>query len=211
MSKRTAPPPPDASAAGAAAAPDVAAVRKRLLALGYRELFLRADTAEVDTLAADAPALEALVRAPDENAQARFLAAEILFLRAPGFPPAELKAPLAALYAQALAQTSRETGTWKLMANQWGMLYDGNDAGLVGGHLLALGAEAVPALRGLLDDREHVLYEGSRNATTGNDRMYRIKDVAAWYLGRLTGKPVPYHVDLAARDREIAKLVKALP
>lgn len=208
MSKRTANPPPAAPGPQA----DRAALRRELLSLGYRDLFLRLDHGAADRLWTDsAAALEALVRDPDEDAQARFLAAELLFLRRPDFPPVDLRPLLAPVYAEALAQSATPVGPWRLVANQWGLLWAGDDTGTVGRHLLALGADAIAPLRPLLDDGRRVLYEGSREATSGNARAYRIKDVAAYYLGRLVGKPVRFHQDHAARDREIAALSESLP
>ena len=185
---------------------------RKLVARGYRELFLRMDRSEAKALwSSSRPELEALIRDPAADHQARFLAAEISFVEQPGFPPPDLRAVLAPLYAEAMAQTSRTSGTWQLMANQWGLLYQGDSVGELGTHLLALGSDAVAALRPLLGNAEHVLYEGSRNATTGNARMYRVKDIAAYYLGRLANHPVTFHDDLAARDREIDRLAKAVP
>lgn len=199
-----------AAPASPAAAPT--GVSRKLLEAGYRELFLRMDHKAVDELWASAAAeLDALVRDPGQDHEARFLAAEILFLKAPGFPPPDLRPVLAPLYAEALAQTGRQTGRWRLMANQWGLTYAGDDVGALGPHLLALGDDAIAALRPLLDNAEPVLYEGSRDATTGNARGYRIKDLAAYYLGRLTGTAVAYHPTPAERDREIARLAQRLP
>lgn len=205
----TKPTPPTAPDAGGG---DLAAVSRKLRSLGFRELFLRMDEDQVDALWRDAPAeLAALVRDPGQDLQARFLAAEILFRKQPGFPPADLRAVLAPVYAEALAQTGRQTGAWRLRANQWGLLYQGDDVGPVGRHLLVLGRDAVPALRALLDHREHVLYEGSQEATLGNSLLYRINDIAAYYLGRLVSRPVVFHRALPDRDAEIQRLVEALP
>lgn len=59
--------------------------------------------------------------------------------------------------------------------------------------------DAIPALVKLLDDATIVDWQPS-------GYMYWIKDFGAFYLGRITGKPIPFHEDLAARDREITLL-----
>jgi hypothetical protein len=182
-----------------------AAVAKKLVALGYRELFLR-DDAEVDALwRSSADELAALAGDAGQDAQARFLAAEILFARAAGFPPVEMRATLAPVYAAALAGTAGASETWRLRGNQWGLMYRGDSVGSVGKHLLALGADAVAALRPLLGDRGALLYDGSQEATLGNSLEYRIKDAAAYFIGRISGVPVVFHRAAAERDAEIAK------
>ena len=101
------------------------------------------------------------------------------------------------------------TGGW-VAGNAWGLLYDLEDVGPSGRHLLALGEAAIPALLGLIDRTEVVLYEGSEEATIGNDRAYRVKDVAAYFVARLSGRPLGFHPDPAARDRAIEVLVAAV-
>jgi len=194
------------------AAGDLAGLSRKLLELGFRDLFLRMDEDQIDALwTASAADLARLVRATGEDPQARFLAAEILFRKHPGFPGADLRPVLAPIYAEAVAQTGRTTGPWQLRGNQWGFLYQGDDVGPLGRHLLALGADAAAALRPLLDNRDHVLYEGSQEATLGNSLMYRVNDVAAYYLGRLVSRPVAFHRDLKDRDAEIQRLARSLP
>ncbi len=208
----TTPPPPAAPDAGVTvAAADLPALAKRLEQLGYLELFQRMDTHELDAVwTTSGAALDPLVRAADQPGLARFLAAEILYARAPGYPPADARAALAEVYAAAMTQSGR-TGTWRLAGNLWGLAYVDDDVGTAGAHLLALGRDAIPALRGLLTGTDVIVYEGSEEATIGNDQAYRVKDLAAYYLGRIVGAPVTFQRDPRARDREIAKLERSLP
>jgi len=90
-------------------------------------------------------------------------------------------------------------------------LYEHEDEGTVGITFLALGKTAIPALSKLLDDeRTHLRYEGSEDAVVGNGYGYRIKDFAAYYIGRILGKPLKYHRDLTDRNAQIDKLRKEL-
>jgi hypothetical protein len=112
---------------------------------------------------------------------------------------------IAEVYAHALEQNL--TG----MANSWGLLYELDDAGPVGIRFVMLGEAAVPALVRLLDNAgAPLIYDGSKEATVGNAYHYRIKDFAAFYLGRIRRIPVTFHRELAERDQEIARLEQQL-
>ncbi len=150
-------------------------------------------------------ALEALAKDPDAPERARFLAAEVLFAHDPRLA-AGLGMPLiAALYASALAKGYVQP------ANAWGLLWESDDVGQAGARFLALGPAAIPALTALLDDATIVdTYEGSEEATIGNRAGFRVKDFAAYYLGRITRHRVPFHREHAKRDREIARLQQFL-
>jgi hypothetical protein len=149
--------------------------------------------------------LESVLNDPRAPGRARLIAAEVLFAKDFSFIDRTNHDRLALLYAEALVK--RYTGH----ANAWGMLWDGNDAGQVGGRFIVLGNDAIPALVTLLEDGSVVdWYAGSEDATVGNGHKYRIKDFAAFYLGRILGKPIAFHVDPAERDREIATLRGAL-
>jgi hypothetical protein len=137
--------------------------------------------------------------------RARLIAAEVLFAKDFSFIDRTSHDGLARLYGEALVH--RYTGH----ANAWGLLWDGNDAGPVGGRFLLLGHAAIPALVALLDDPTVVdWYAGSEDATVGNGHRYRIRDFAAFYLGRILARPVAFHAEPAARDREIAALRTAV-
>ncbi|MBK9033131.1 MAG: hypothetical protein IPL61_17985 [Myxococcales bacterium] len=201
-----------AQAGSGSAALDGAAVARQLLRLGYLELFQRADDRAIASLYPGAAAqLAALAGDPMVDPHARFLAAEILFVRQPGYPAPALRPALAEVYAIALGRTYGQVrGGW-LPANAWGLAYDLDDVGASGRHLLALGPAALPALRTLLDRAEVVQYEGSEDATVGNARGYRVKDLAAYFIARLAGRPLAFHPAPADRDRAIASLIASLP
>jgi hypothetical protein len=173
----------------------------RLTSLGYVRLFEQPDETALESIWHEASAPESLVALtydPDTPALARFLAAEILF-RMNGLPPsAESKKQLAAIYATALAQNLTET------ANPWG-LPDALD-GPVGEHLLELGDNAVPQLMDLLNDDRPVSYAGSQEATLGHFYGFRVKDLAAAYIGKIRNIPFTVDQDPRARDKEIDKL-----
>jgi hypothetical protein len=155
--------------------------------------------------AANRPLLEELVRDPAAPAKARFLAAEILFARDVFFLDRVGQERVAEVYAEALRkQVTPHT-------NAWGLLWENDQAGEAGNRFLILGEHAIPALRALLADETVIAhYEGSEEATLGNRARYRAKDFAAYYLGRITGHPIPYHREHAARDAAIADLAKTL-
>lgn len=199
------------SGSGSAARDDAAVVRA-LLRLGYLELFQRADDRAIASLYPGAAVqLAAVAVDPMVDPHARFLAAEILFARQPGYPAPALRPALAEVYASALGHTYGQVSDGWVAGNGWGMLYELDAVGPVGEHLLALGPGAIPALRPLLARTEVVLYEGSEEATVGNGRAYRIKDVAAYFIARLAGRPLAFHAGLADRDRAIAALMASLP
>ena len=75
---------------------------------------------------------------------------------------------------------------------------------------MAQGEAAVPGLLALLGDEHRVAYEGSREATQGNARRYRVKDAAAFFLGRVLGREVPFHEAHDERDEEIGRLEAAV-
>lgn len=153
--------------------------------------------AEPDSLAR----LEAVVRDPDAPLQARFLACEVLFDKHFVFASEVGEALVAGIYADALR------GNLTGMANSWGLLYEHDDEGPVGIRFIMMGAAAVPALRPLLDDAgTDLVYAGSEEATVGNAYHFRVKDFAAYYLGKIKRVPVAYHADVEARDREIEAL-----
>ncbi len=149
--------------------------------------------------------LEAIVADRNSPGRARVLAAEVLFTNDISFLGRVDGRTVAEVYAEALAKNY--TGH----ANPWGLLWENDRPGPVGVRFLMLGEAAVPALRALLDDSAIVdWYAGSEEATVGNAARYRIKDFAAYYLGEIRGRQVPFHRDHAGRDAEIAKLREAL-
>ena len=170
-----------------------------LTRLDYQRLFL-SDDRDLERLWGEAGAPDRLRRLMTDGAAppaARFLAAEIVARRDPSaFPPASGRDVLAAAYADALART--------VEANPWGMPGELDEP--AGKHLVALGKDALPALRPLLADGRAVTYGGSKEAMVGNDYAYRVKDLAAFFVARILGVSYQVPTDPAARDRNIAAL-----
>lgn len=149
--------------------------------------------------------LQAIVRDRAAPMKARFLACEVLFDKHFTFVPEVGPAAVAEIYAHALAHNL--TG----VANSWGLLYEHDDAGPVGIRFVMIGEPAVPALVGLLDDASRPLgYAGGEDATVGNAYGFRVKDFAAFYLGRIKRISVAFHQRLEDRDREISALIQML-
>ncbi len=159
-------------------------------------------------------ALHEILRSADASHRARFLAAELL--RKSG--SLELKDvngdALAEAYCRALLTSTSEGGfSLGLAGNAWGYLWHDGTLGL-GQVLIDLGQTSIPALRRLAAHNEVVLYEGSREATTGDALMPRAKDFAAYYLHRITEialRPLTLgDRDFAARDAAIAQLLSVI-
>jgi hypothetical protein len=149
--------------------------------------------------------LEALIDDRLVPPKARLLAAEALFKNDFTFLDRHDNTEIARIYADALAHHVVPA------ANVWGLLWVNERVGELGGRLIMLGEDAIPALRALLDDHTVVdWYEGSEEATLGNSAKYRVRDFAAFYLARITNHPIAFHPDFAARDLEIGKLITAL-
>ena len=134
--------------------------------------------------------------------EAKFLACEVFFKKDILFMQRHSPEKVAEIYTQALSHDF--TGK----ANSWGLLYEQQDEGTVGVVFLTIGEKAIPSLSKLLDDeRTHLKYQGSIEATVGNGYGYRIKDFAAYYIGRIIGKPLKYYPNLADRDEQIKNLI----
>lgn len=168
----------------------------------YMSVFMQLTDAPIDELwaqAGGAAALDAVVADRAAPVKARFIAAEVLFRKQPGYHPADAGA-LAAVYAEMLRHD--------VMANPWGM--PGELDGPLGKHLVGLGEPAVAALRPLLDDNRAISYSGSHEATYGNAFRYRVKDLAAFFVASIRKLPFTVVEDPAARDRAIAALRASL-
>jgi hypothetical protein len=153
----------------------------------------------------NAQVLEALVEDTEQPLQARFLACEVLFAKDFTFTSRVPASAVAEIYARALE------GNFTGMANSWGLLYEHDDPGPVGVRFIMLGDDAIPALVRLLDnDAAPLIYSGSKEATVGNAYQFRIKDFAAYYLGRILNRGVAWHESPVARDQEIDKLKKTV-
>ena len=184
----------------------------QLTEAGYTGLFLAGDHSTAGRVwddGANRAELTEIAGSDHYGDLARLLASEVLSRYDPGFTPE------GDVYARALAITADESGPMQLSGNEWGFMYRGDELGLeddgaLGTHLLEAGRAAVPALIELLDDPRRIYYVGSQEATLGNSLAYRVKDAAAYYLGKITGTPVRFHDDPADRDAEIARLRAAL-
>ncbi len=149
--------------------------------------------------------LDNILDDPGVSGEAKFLACEVLFKKDIEFMQRHSPEQVAEIYASALSNDL--TG----MANSWGLLYQEQDDGPVGIAFLTIGERAIPALVRLLDDeRTSLKYQGSIEATVGNGYRYRVKDFAAYYIGRIRGKPLKYYPNLADRDRQIEGLKEEL-
>jgi len=145
----------------------------------------------------DAPAtLRAIVQRTASPMQARFFAAELLFVRQPDFPAAADAASLPGIYAWALA--NQPTG------NLWGL--PGDDDGQAGKHVLRVGQPMVAALLPLFQDDRLLPFDGSIEATAAGLWQVRVKDVAASLVAHILKQPFPKQADKATRDGFIKDL-----
>lgn len=137
--------------------------------------------------------------------EAKFLVCEVFLKKDIFFMKRHSPEKVAEIYANALSNDF--TG----MANSWGLLYEHQDEGSVGITFLAIGERAIPALTKLLDDeRTNLKYQGSEEAVVGNGYGFRVKDFAAYYIGRILGSPLKYYHDLTERDKQIKQLKSRL-
>ena len=143
-------------------------------------------------------ALHTIVGRAASPMHARFLAAELLFAREPGFPAGDAAAALPPIYAWALA--NHPTG------NLWGL--PGDDDGQAGTHVVRLGAPMVPALVPLFADERRLPFAGSIEATAAELWQVRVKDIAAALVARiLHHQPAfPKQADRSVRDTYIQDL-----
>jgi hypothetical protein len=184
-------------------------VAAELTRAGYGGLFLAGDHssgAAIWRAGANRDPLIEIVRDDSRSDLARVLASEVLFASDDGWPPEGWEDVLGRVYARALAATGAGDRPLVLTGNVWGFLYRGDDAGPMGRHLLEAGHAGVRHLVPLLDDPAPILYEGSQDAMLGNSLRYRVKDAAAYYVGRLRGERIPFHEELDERDAEIDRL-----
>jgi hypothetical protein len=118
------------------------------------------------------------------------------------------------LRRQSVTTTLAITGTGDrpivVTGNEWGFMYHGGGEGALGTHLPEVGGAAVRHLLPLLDDPANILYEDSQEVMLGDSPRYRVKDAAAYYIGKLTGVPIPFHEAIKDRDAEIEHLRAAV-
>jgi hypothetical protein len=193
-------------------------VAQDLSRAGYTRLFLAGDSSSAGSVWRDgqnrAP-LEEIVQGERHGDLERVLASEVLYRYQDGYPPRGWNDTLGRVYARALAITGTGDRPIVLTGNLWGFLSYSDrsgapDHGPLGAHLLEAGPAAVRHLVPLLDDPAGIFYEGSQDATLGNSLRYRVKDAAAYYIGKLKGIPVPFHEEPDERDAEIDRLKAAV-
>jgi hypothetical protein len=185
---------------------------------GYSGLFLRGDRSLSDSIwqnGENRTYLEQIVQSSEYPDLSRILASEVLYEKVSDYPPEEWDSTLAYLYSQALALTGVETGGVQITGNQWGFMYHSDEAGVqdygaLGLHLVETGTTAIPHLTKLLDNTDTIFYEGSREATLGNSLRYRVKDAAAYFIGKIAGILVQFYEQPADRDTEIERLKQVL-
>jgi hypothetical protein len=190
---------------------------RHLVQTGDIDFFHRMDYKLVDSFwdkGKNEAALMEIVSQRHYDDLARLLASEILFHSQKNYPPVELEDTLGYVYARALYITG-DTRTFPLMGNEWGFMYFNDKDGIVdydalGSHLMKIGRKAVPYLKPLLSDTSIIVYWGSEEATIGNSLKYRVKDAAAYYIGKITGNAVRFYENNADRDAEIERLKKKL-
>ena len=153
--------------------------------------------------------LKYIIRDSSNSFYQRFLSAEVLRIHGGNFD-SEMKSFLAEIYFEALQYSSVESAyKYGLMGNLWGLVHE-EDYGEFGEMIIQLGPKAVPYLQQLLNNANAVLFEGSEEATIGNQYQYRIKDFAAFYLSKITNFPITFYQDSDQRDAEIERLKKML-
>jgi len=155
-------------------------------------------------------ALRHIVLTSDYDPYVRLLASEVLYAKSSDYPPPELKDVLPYIYSQALAASGGQDGAL-IPGNQWGFMYfhDASgvtDYGNLGARLVNVGRPAIPYLVPLLNNSDPLFYEGSQEATLGDSLRYRVKDAAAYYIGKIMGIPGRFHESHADRDTEVERL-----
>lgn len=189
----------------------------QLKEVGYSGLFQYGERSLADDVWQDGEnedTLRQIVLYPEYEVYIRLLASEVLYAKSTDYPPSDWKDTLAYIYAQALAISGHQEGIL-IAGNQWGFMYFYDKSGIkdygsLGSHLVNTGRPAIPYLVTLLNNDNSLFYEGSEEATIGNSLKYRVKDAAAYYIGKITGIPVQFHESHADRDAEIERLKEQL-
>ena len=185
--------------------PDATTLAGKLSHTTFLDLFQRLDREALDSVwegGDAAAALEKIVHDKTADWHARFLAAEILFVKLPSYPPPDATADLVEVYAAALRNAPAS------MANPWGL--PGRPDGQIAEHVLRLGDGAVASLSALLDDARPVTYGGSQEAAFGNSYRFRVKDIAAALIARIRALPFAAGTRPKARDAAILELRRFL-
>lgn len=193
---------------------DIQEVVKTLSETNYSGLFYVTNKSLMDSVwqnGKNQKALEKLVASYQYNSYVRFLASEILFNKVSDYPSDKIKDTLGLLYSNAIVGSSTVSNNLWISGNEWGFMYHTDrmgitDFGTVGSHLMKIGKPAVPFLVKLLNNNGIIFYEGSQEATLGNSLRYRVKDVAAYYIGKITDVSVDFYESNTERDKEIERI-----
>jgi hypothetical protein len=193
-------------------------IANQLTEIGISTLFQYIESTKINFIWQDGQnktALLNIVLKVDYDDYTRLLASEILFLKDKNYPAESMHEVLAYIYAKALFISGDTSKSFRISGNFWGFMYFSdengiNDFGIIGTHLMTTKDKAIPYLVKLLTNSEILFYEGSQDATIGNGLKYRVKDAAAYYIGKISGIPVKYHENFAERDLEIERLKEKL-
>ena len=188
----------------------------KLNKLLYYDLFPSEDNSLFDSIWLNGKNQEALLFIVSQeryNEFVRVLASEILYEKKADYPTPNLKDVLSHIYPKALEIAGNNES--RFSGNLWGFMYHTdkfgiNDFGILGKHLIEIGKVCIPYLAKRLNNNNLLIYEGSRDATTGNMLKYRVKDAAAYYIGKLANIPVQFYENHADRDAEIERLKEKL-
>ncbi len=179
----------------------------------YNDLFLSDDTLlnEIWNRGESKDELKQLIKSDKTKAYTKLKAAEILYHYKVEMPKSFHK-NLAIAYTYSLSHTSYEKNeNTSLSGNLWGLLYNHDDAGILGSRILTFGELSIPYLERLLEDNDQsFLYEGSEQATLGSSYQYRVKDFAAFYISKIKDIPITFYQDFEKRDAEIERLKEIL-
>ena len=193
---------------------DVKLFEKKILQYNYFELRQIEDTLILDKLwnhGEKRDLLKKVIQSEMTSKKSKFLAATILF-EFNDIMDKELHENLSNVYAYALRHTSEKfDNDMQLNANLWGFLFEEDDLGTLGMQYVSFGDLAMPSLIKLLNDSDdEIYYEGSEEATLGNDYQYRVKDFAAFYISKIKDIPITFYQDFEKRDAEIKRLQEIL-
>ena len=193
---------------------------KELIDLGYSQLFMLATDKYRNQILENEGAQEDLMQIINNTElplKGRFLACELLFRELGQQNLLDQVPPetLGKIYSSALKGSGGDLSDFGVYGNSWGfMSYLDNQnvdgSGPLGKRLLLIGKPAVPELSKLLNNNSILWYEGSRDATLGNNLKFRVKDAAAYYIFRIQDQKVIYHENISDRDKKIEDLKEQL-
>ena len=145
--------------------------------------------------------LEEIFMDAEYSQEVRFLASELILQKRENYITPKNAIVLSGIYVKALQNTE----DYELSGNLWGFLDVYEDFGVLGNRIMEIGTPIIIPLSELLENDVIVSYEGSRNATTMNAKFIRVKDIAAFYISKITEIPITFYQDLEKRDVEIER------